>query len=78
MTAKETKAKFIVALNKCYIEDNARYCEILDELFEQFISQLCKEQREICAESIKDEDDYVDKRYYDERGKILLAKQPEV
>ena len=80
MTAKEiaSYAKRNVKLSGVDMDEVYTY-SFMPKQFEDFVNQLCKEQRELCVEEINKKV-YMDKDYTKQLTKtvILNTKQPEV
>jgi hypothetical protein len=49
MTAKELKVDLIRSLYQVYVKEDSTEYYVLDEKWKAFENQLCKEQRETCA-----------------------------
>lgn len=76
MTAKEMLKPF-KREHKLYNNENINYYEFLERQLKDFVNQLCKEQRELCAKIAWDIQ-YIlpENNEYDEL--VRNAQQPEV
>lgn len=72
MTAKEIKQEFLETYG--YWDSNELNTKRFTEHLNEVIKAYCKEQRELCAATLDDDDFLFDIRF----TKILTCKQPEV